>query len=160
MSQPSVAALPVLSAAPRSAGPSLLVEAPLSPGWAMRAGRLESLVKKATRELARRERRATRLTVTVRFASGRTRSRSLALPRPSARPEDMMPAALGLLRLLIAEQGEPIAHLGLRLGALVEGANQPISFQRYLARKRPQGLARLASLVGAFGLLSGLISGR
>ncbi|MFP5501471.1 MAG: hypothetical protein ACLGIN_03210 [Candidatus Sericytochromatia bacterium] len=160
MSQPSVAALPVLSTAPRSAGPSLLVEAPLSPGWAMRAGRLEAVVKKAAGELARRERRATRLTVTVRFASGRSRSRSLALPRPTARPEDMMPVALGLLRLLIAEQGEPIAHLGVRLGALVEGANQPISFQRYLARKRPQGLARLASLVGAFGLLGGLLGGR
>lgn len=160
MSQPSIAALPALPAAPCSAGPSLLVEAPLALGWAMRANRLEHLVTKAAAELARRERRATRVTITVRFASGRSRSRSLALPRATDRASEVMPAALGLLRLMIAEGGEPIAHLAVRLGALVEGANQPISFQRYLARKRPQGLAKLASLVGAFGLLGGLLGGR
>lgn len=137
-------------------GPSLPVDAPIPLGWMLWSQRLERVVQEACADLAQRERRASRLTVSVYLADGRVRRRSLELPRPSDQALSVMPAALGLLRLLAAEHPGELQRIGMRFGGLVEGVNQPIRFERYLARRQPRGWKRLASLVASVVCLTGL----
>ncbi|HEY9720660.1 MAG TPA: hypothetical protein V6D47_01520 [Oscillatoriaceae cyanobacterium] len=144
-------ALPLLSSLP-----SLMVDAPIPLGWMLWSQRLERLVAEACVDLAQRERRASRLTVSLYLADGRVRRRTLALPRPSDQLQGVMPTALGLLRLLCAEHPGELLRIGVRFANLVEGANQPIRFERYLARRQPHGWARLASLVASVVCLTGL----
>lgn len=133
------------------AGPSLLVNAPLDPTWAPWAERLTGLVTKACVGLRTRERRARRLTVTLHLENGQRLRRSISLGRSCERAEEMLPAALGLLRLLMAERQVPVARLAVHLGELVEGANQPIRFERYLKARRKNAFHRVAGLVATCG---------
>lgn len=165
MSQPCLAPMtPVAAGAATTDGPSPQVHAPLDPVWKSWADRLESLAAAACRRTRESELRASRVTVQLRLASGRTLQRTLTLPRPTDRPDGLRAEALGLLRILLAEAPEGISAVGLRLGGLVEGANQPIQFERYLSRKRAQSrvgaLARVAGLLAALGCLGGLVGTR
>lgn len=133
------------------AGPSLLVNAPLDPTWAPWAERLTPLVEKACQGLVQRERRARQLTVVLHLENGHRLRRTMPLGRSCDHAEDVLPAALGLLRLLMAERKSPVARIGVQLSELVEGANQPIRFERYLKARRKQGLARVAGLMATCG---------
>lgn len=133
------------------AGPSLLVNAPLDPTWAPWAERLTTLIEKACAGLVARERRARRVTVILTLANGQRLRRTLALGRSCDDAEDVLPAALGLLRLMMAERRLPVVRLGVQLAELVEGANQPIRFERYLKARRKHGLARVAGLMATCG---------
>jgi hypothetical protein len=142
-------------------GPAPHVEAPIDPAWAGWAARLETLLAGACRGLAARGRRAERISVRLTLADGRVVKRSLALARPTAQAHEARAAALGLLRLLLAEQPGAVAGLGLRLERLVEGADQPIRFERYLQRKRSReratAFARVAGMLASLGSLAGLL---
>lgn len=133
------------------AGPSLLVNAPLDPTWAPWAERLTTLVGKACTGLVARERRARKVTVVLYLENGQRLRRTLPLGRSCDHTEDVMPAALGLLRILMAERRFAIVRLGVQLSELVEGANQPIRFERYLKARRKSQLARVAGLVATCG---------
>ena len=140
------------------AGPSLLVNAPLDPTWAPWAERLTTLIEKACTGLVARERRARQVTVVLHLENGQRLRRTLPLGRSCDRAEEILPAALGLLRLLMAERRMPIARMGVQLGELVEGANQPIRFERYLKARRKSGMARVAGLVATCGAaMAGLL---
>ena len=141
-----------------AAGPSLLVDAPVAPHWTPWMMRLERLAFKACLGARRQERRTRRVTVTMHLQGGRVARRSVELPRPTDQAADVIPAALGLLRLLLAEHPGKVVRLGLSLGHLVEGANQPIRFERYLARRRQQRFTHLASLLTGLGALGSLFT--
>lgn len=116
------------------------MDVPLAPDWAPWAKRLTRLTERAAVELRRRGRRTRHLTVVLTLANGRVHRRSLALPRPTDCALDALPAALGLLRLMLAEHPGRVSRLGVHLGQLVEGAHEPIRFERYLARRRRERL--------------------
>ena len=123
------------------------MNAPLAPGWQGWATRLDAVLEASCIEARRRGRRARRITVTLRLADGRVRRKTLAITRSSAMASDFRPAALGLLRLLVDQNPAAVCRVAVTLGALVEGANQPIRFERFLAargRKRT-GLQRLVA---------------
>jgi hypothetical protein len=122
----------------RPTAPTLapFVTAPLAPGWQAWVDRLDAVLAASVQDLHARGRRARRLTVAIRLADGRLRRRTLALPRAGAQVADFRPAALGLLRLLVDQHPAAASRVVVTLGGLVEGANQPISFNRYLDRKR------------------------
>jgi hypothetical protein len=157
MSVLSAPVFPIESAAP-VAGPSLLVNAPVAATWTPWMMRLERLVFKACATTRKQERRARCLTITLRLDTGATVRRALALPRATAQGAEVMPVALGLLRLLMAEHEGRVVRLGVSLSDLVEGADQPIQFERYLARRRQQRVLKLASLVGCLGALTSLFT--
>jgi hypothetical protein len=158
MSALTAPVFPTAPAAPVVAGPSMLVDAPVAATWTPWMLRLERLVFKACATTRRNERRARCLTVTLRLENGATVRRALALPRPTAQAAEVMPVALGLLRLLLAEHEGRVARLGVSLSDMVEGADQPIQFERYLARRKQQRLMKLASLLACFGALSSLFA--
>lgn len=147
-----------LSAAPASAGPSMLVNAPVAPSWTPWMMRLERLAFKACLSARRAERRSRRVTVTLHLVDGGVARRSAELPRSTDQAADVIPAALGLLRLLLAEHEGRVARLGVSLGQLVEGAGQPIRFERYLARRRQAKFMKLASLLTCFGALGSMFT--
>lgn len=124
------------------------VGAPLAPGWQAWTQRLERVLEANCAVLRRRGRRARRITVTLHFADGRTRRRTLVLARTSDQAADFRPAALGLLRLLVDQHPAAASRVAVTLGKLVEGPNQPIRFERYLARKRTPWQRLLARLFG------------
>lgn len=112
------------------------VGSPVAPGWQAWSERLDAVLDASCTELKRRGRRARRLTVTLRLADGRKRSRTLTIDRPSDQAADFRPAALGLLRLLVDSHPKAASRVSVALGQLVEGPNAPIQFERYLARRR------------------------
>jgi hypothetical protein len=150
MSRSALAFAPTTSAvAELNFAPELApwVNAPLSPGWQGWVTRLDAVLAASCNELHRRGRRARRITVTLHLADGRVRRKTLLMPRSSAYSADFRPAALGLLRLLVDQQPTAATRIAVTLGGLVEGANQPIRFERFLAargRKR-SGLQRLVA---------------
>lgn len=158
MSATMFAPVAPLSVAPHSAGPSLLVGAPVSPSWTPWMMRLERLAFKACLGARRQERRSRRVTVTLHLVGGGVARRSVELPRATDHASDVIPAALGLLRLLLAEHEGRVTRLGLSLGHLVEGANQPIRFERYMARRRQAKFMKLASLLTCFGAFGGMFT--
>jgi hypothetical protein len=128
----------VLTAETAAPAPKLapFVGEPLATGWQTWVYRLDTVLATGCDQLKQRGRRARRLTVTLHLVGGRTRRRTIVLPRAGATAEDFRPAALGLLRLLVDRHPAAASRVSISLGGLVEGANQPIRFERYLARKR------------------------
>lgn len=124
------------------------VGAPLASGWQAWVDRLEPVLVAGVQELQARGRRARRITVAIRLADGRTRRRTMTLPRASAHADAFRPAALGLLRLLVDQHPAAASRVSVSLGQLVEGANQPISFNRYLDRKRTPLQRLIARIFG------------
>jgi hypothetical protein len=123
------------------------VSAPLAPGWQGWVTRLDAVLVASCGELRRLGRRARRITVTLRLADGRVRRKTLTVPRSSDYARDFRPAALGLLRLLVDQHPTSACRVSVSLGQLVEGANQPIRFERFLAArgKKRSGLQRLVA---------------
>ena len=141
----------------RAEGPALYVGAPVAPGWAAWAARLDSLLAASCRSLGAHGRRAGRVTVTLQYADGRRRRRSIALPRPTDDARAMLPAALGLLRLLVAERPDVPSKLAIHLGQLSRRgrltAMRPLRFRPRAARPAvgkawARAVAAVAVLVG------------
>lgn len=147
-----------LAPATAAAGPSMLVDAPVASSWTPWMMRLERLVFKACHGVRRKERRARRLVVTLVLDNGQTVRRALDLPRATAQAAEVLPVALGLLRLLMAEHEGRVSRLAVTLDRLVEGADQPIRFERYLARRKQQRVMKLASLLACFSALGSLFT--
>ncbi|MDB5102303.1 MAG: hypothetical protein JWM80_6724 [Cyanobacteria bacterium RYN_339] len=124
------------------------VGAPLASGWQAWVDRLDAVLATSCTDLRARGHRARRITVTLRLADGRTRRRTLTLPRAGTSASDFRPAALGLLRLLVDQHPAGASRVAVALGQLVEGANQPIRFERYLDRKRTPLQRLLARFFG------------
>jgi hypothetical protein len=150
MSRSALAYVLPLEPAPLAPSVALapFVGAPLAPGWQRWVDRLDAVLAANVQELQARNRRARRITVALRLADGRTRRRTLTLPRAGSQVADFRPAALGLLRLLVDQHPAAASRVSVSLGGLVEGANQPIRFERYLARKRSPLQRLLARLFG------------
>lgn len=130
-------------------GPAPRLDAPLAPEWTLWLTSLTRLAGRTMTELRARRRRARRVSVTLTIAGGRVLTRSLPLARPTDRLEDVLPAASGLLRLMLAEAPGRVVKLGVQLEELIEGANEPIRFERYLARRKRE---RRRGWLGWFGL--------
>jgi hypothetical protein len=143
----------------RAEGPVLYVGAPVAPGWAAWAARLDALLAASCRSLAEKGRRARRVTITIQYADGRRRRRSLAVPKATAEARELLPAALGLLRLLVAERPGMPSKLSIHLGQVSRVDGRPmrpgklLRFRRTAARRVVQSawvraVAAVALLVG------------
>lgn len=86
--------------------------------WEAWAQRLASVVATSCRNLRRRGRWARRVTVTLVDADGCQHHCSTLLPRATDVQADILPAALGLLRLLIGARGPGEVRLIVGLGLL------------------------------------------
>ena len=144
----------------RAEGPVLYVGAPVAPGWAAWAARLDALLAASCRSLGQKNRRARRITVTLTYADGRRRRRSLALPKATDDARAILPAALGLLRLLVAERPGQASKLSIHLGQLTRAdgralqAGRPLRF-RVRPRRGVVGAAWMRA-VAAVAMLVGL----
>jgi hypothetical protein len=111
-------------------------EAGIDPNWAPWATRLETLLTRACKRLGSRAQRARQLTVTLEGLDGSSIHRSLELPRALGDVSALRPAALGILRLLLADWATCDARISLRFNELSEITEGPIRFKAYLDRKK------------------------
>lgn len=144
----------------RAEGPVLYVGAPVAPGWAAWAARLDAVLAASCRALGEKNRRARRVTVTLTYADGRRRRRSLALPKATDDAREVLPAALGLLRLLVAERPGVASKLSVHFGQLTRRDGRPVQAGRPL-RFRPRPRRRLVQkawlrAVAAVAILVGM----
>lgn len=121
----------------RAEGPVLYVGAPVAAGWAAWAGRLDARLAASCRELQERGRRARRVTVMLTYEDGRRRRRSMTLPKATADARDVLPAALGLLRLLVAERPGVASKLSVHFAQLTRADGRALKGRALKFRPRP-----------------------
>jgi hypothetical protein len=148
----------------RAEGPILYVGAPVAPGWASWAGRLDARLAASCRELRARGRRARRVTVTLTYEDGRRRRRSMTLPRATDDAREVLPAALGLLRLLVAERPGVASKLSVHFAQISRPDGRALKGRALKFGRRPAQTAKKPAGVGhawlramaAVGLLVGM----